>query len=154
MKRDTPEIGASRPRTVLGFDYGTVRIGVAVGQELLKTARPLAVLQSRGQRPDWPAIERLIHEWRPGLLVVGVPRHADASAAPLTEPALRFGRRLHGRYGLPVETIDERLSSWAAGHLTATHARLLRDGRHDAEAAALILDSWFNQGRRPDPPAQ
>ncbi len=133
------------PRTILAFDYGRLRIGVAVGQELTATAQPLAVLTPRRQHPDWDAIGRLIAEWRPDLLVVGVPSHGDGSANETTQRALRFSRQLHGRYRLPVDTIDERLSSQAAEERSVSRDQ--RKARVDPVAAALILESWFNQQR-------
>ncbi|MCP5424976.1 MAG: Holliday junction resolvase RuvX [Gammaproteobacteria bacterium] len=151
MKQDTPSTNPNRPRTVLGFDYGKVRIGTAIGQELLKTARPLVILQARDQRPDWPAIARLIDEWRPDLLVVGVPRHADASRSSLTAAALRFGRQLRGRYSLPVELIDEHLSSWAASQALPPQPSRTRATRDDARAAAMILETWFEHQDQAEP---
>lgn len=137
---------------MLAFDYGSVRIGVAVGSELTGSARPLATLAGR----DWTAIGRLIDEWRPDACVVGVPRHADGSDSNSTAQALRFARRLHGRFGLAVETIDERLSSHAADERIATSATLRRRGRQDRSArdryaAALILESWFHHAQAPQP---
>ncbi len=140
-------------RLALGFDFGRVRIGVAVGEGVTGSARPLRTLPVRGQRPDWDAISRLIAEWQPDLLVVGVPRHADDTANATTEAALRFSRQLHDRFHLPVATIDERLSSWEAEQrqLEASSAGHRRggDATLDAEAAAVILESWFNQHRSP-----
>lgn len=140
----------NKPRTVFGFDFGRKRIGVAVGQELIGTARPLTTLSGRPS-PDWVAIGRLIAQWQPVLLVVGIAYHADGTPNPTTEAALLFGRQLHERYQLPVETIDERLSSWEAADLFA-QSDLGRRGRQnestiDQVAAALILESWFNQQR-------
>ncbi len=136
------------PRTVLGFDFGRLRIGVAVGQELTATAQPLVTLTAR-QGPDWDAIARLIAEWRPQLLVVGLPRYADGGASDITRAALAFCRQLGRRYGLPVETMDERLSSHeAASRLAARPGRRRRTPPGvDPVAAAVILESWFNQPR-------
>ena len=138
---------ASHPRTVMGFDFGRVRIGVAIGQELTATASPLTTLQACRQQPDWERITQLIDQWRPALLVVGVPRHVDGSPNAVTAGALRFSRQLHGRYRLTVATIDERLSSRAADTLLPASRK--RPGRAavDATAAMLILESWFNQQR-------
>jgi putative Holliday junction resolvase len=134
-------------RTVLGFDFGQVRIGVAVGQELTGAARPLKTLAVREQRIDWQGIARLIADWQPDLLIVGIPRHADGSNNTITEAALRFGRRLHDRFRLPVETIDERLSSQAAENSRQSPPRS-RPGRRasslDAIAAAVIVETWLN----------
>ena len=136
----------------MGFDFGRVRIGVAIGQELTATASPLTTLTARNQQPDWDGITRLINQWRPALLVVGVPRHADGSPNAVTTAALRFSRQLHGRYQLAVTTIDEYLSSHAAAHWmlpASSSGRCQRSGRAsvDATAAMLILESWFNQQR-------
>jgi putative Holliday junction resolvase len=125
----------------LGFDFGERRIGVAVGQAVTGTARPLRVLPttSRGQ-PDWQAIEDLVREWRPEGVVVGVPRRDDGSDYPITPQTERFARQLHGRLNLRVETVDERLSSFEAS------LRLGFDKRTeavDAGAAAVILETWF-----------
>lgn len=138
-------------RLALGFDFGRVRIGVAVGEGVTGSARPLRTLPVRGQHPDWDAISRLIAEWQPDLLVVGVPRHADDTANATTVAALRFSRQLHGRFNLPVATIDERLSSWEAERRRSETATASRhrggDAALDAGAAAVILESWFNQQR-------
>jgi putative Holliday junction resolvase len=143
---------ASAPcRIALGFDFGRARIGIAVGEAVTGAAHPLRTLSTRQRRPDWDAIARLIVEWRPDMLVIGVPRHADDSANALTEAALRFSRQLHGRFKLPVATIDERLSSWEAEqrHFATAPAghRRNHDVALDAQAAAVILESWFNQQR-------
>lgn len=146
----TPEHGRAAPgpwRIALGFDFGQRRIGVAVGGALTGAARPLRILPTRQQHPDWEAIAGLIREWRPEGLVVGVPRHADDAASAMTEAALRFSRQLHGRFHLPVATIDERLSSWEAEQRQSETVRRRRNSQTsiDAQAAALILESWFNQ---------
>ena len=148
-----PPVAASSPaacRIALGFDFGRARIGVAVGEAVTGLARPLRTLPTRQQRPDWDAIARLIGEWRPDWLVVGVPRHADDTASATTTAALRFSRQLQGRFHLPVATIDERLSSWEAeqrGFETALGHRRSNDPTLDAQAAAVILESWFNHQR-------
>ncbi|MEW6691390.1 MAG: Holliday junction resolvase RuvX [Pseudomonadota bacterium] len=152
----------------LGFDFGERRIGVAVGQAVTGTARPLVVLptKNRGQ-PDWPAIERVLREWRPEGVVVGVPRRDDGSDYPVTPQAERFARQLHGRFGLRVETVDERLSSFEASDRFARSESGIADRRGrrpssmdgggqrlgfdkratavDAGAAAVILETWFSE---------
>jgi putative holliday junction resolvase len=125
-------------RTYLGFDYGTRRIGVAVGQSVTRTATALCTLEVRDGRIDWPAIAGLVAEWRPDGLVVGRPDPAGERPHPLGPAIERFARRLAGRYRLPVAFVDERLSSYAAG----------RDGQPgaaglDAAAARHILESWL-----------
>ena len=136
-------------RVALSFDFGRARIGVAVGEAVTGAARPLRTLSTRQQRPDWDAIARLIAEWRPDWLVVGVPRHADDTDSAMTTAALRFSRQLHGRFHLPVATMDERLSSWEAEQreFAAAGRRPGKDAVLDAQAAAIILESWFNDLR-------
>jgi putative Holliday junction resolvase len=143
-------ISVTGPRTVLGFDFGRSRIGIAVGQEITLAAHPLATLTVHKQKSVWVAIGQFVSEWKPDLLVVGVPRHADGSPNSTTLAALRFSRQLNGRYRLPVETIDERLSSLEAEAQIASKPR--PRNRHDKDsvdstAAALILESWFTQQR-------
>jgi len=135
--------------TFLGFDYGGRRLGVAVGESVTGAARPLVTLPSRDGQPDWTEVERLISEWRPAALVVGVPFHADGSESTSTRGARRLARRLSGRTGLVVHEVDERLSSHeaaqrlrAAGH-GVTSARDKQ--RLDAVAAQVILETWFQQ---------
>jgi putative Holliday junction resolvase len=120
----------------MAFDYGQRRTGVAVGQRLLGTARPLATVDALGDARFGP-IERLIKEWQPDALVVGVPRHPDGAAHENTHRAQRFGRQLHGRFRLPVHEVDERYSTVEA------HARGAKDA--DAAAAALLLEQFFSE---------
>ena len=124
-------------RVALGFDFGRARIGVAVGESITGAARPLRTLPARQQRPDWDAIARLIREWRPDWLVVGVPRHADDTASAMTEATLRFSRQLHGRFHLPVATLDERLSSWEAGQRQIETAKTQRCEQRDGVCVAF-----------------
>ncbi len=130
---------AASEMTVLGFDFGQQRIGVAVGQTVTRTASPLQTLRARAGQPDWSAVQQLIRAWQPTKLVIGMPSTADGALHPMAAPIKRFGQRLHGRFGLPVEYIDERLSSHAAGELTGGD-----QARTDAVAATLILETWLN----------
>ena len=138
-------------RTLLGFDYGTKHIGVAVGQELTATSTPLATLASRNENPDWAAISRMIEEWRPVALVVGVPLNLDGAEQAMTQAARRFARRLEGRYHLPVHLADERLSTVEAGRMLYERAadagtrRARRRREVDEVAAHLILQTYFSQ---------
>ncbi len=142
-ERIGPVISMPPPRTLMGFDYGRRRIGVAVGQELTASARPLATVTCG----DWQRIERLIAEWQPAALVVGVSRHGDDTASATTQRTLRFVAELAQRSGLPVHTIDERLSSheaeqrlWAAGGNPQRNKAAV-----DQLAAAVILESWLQE---------
>jgi putative Holliday junction resolvase len=134
----------SKPRLLLGFDFGSKRIGVAVGQELTGTARELLTLNNRDGAPDWEAITRLLAEWQPDALVVGLPLNLDGSEHEVSRMARRFGNRLRGRYNLPVFHIDERLSSSEAEALLSGQGRFDK-ADVDKMAARLILESWLNQ---------
>ncbi|MDD2814500.1 MAG: Holliday junction resolvase RuvX [Thiotrichaceae bacterium] len=128
---------------VLGFDYGRKRIGVAVGQNLTATAKALATLHCVQNKPDWDRIQRYIQEWQPQALIVGVPKHADGTSSESTEAALRFSRQLHGRYGLPVHTVDETLSSVEAA--SQLKQRKLAAHLLDAVSAEIILITWLSE---------
>ena len=130
-------------QTLLGFDYGQKRTGVAVGQTLTGTARALTTLNSRNGKPDWPGIEALLEEWQPDALVVGVPVHMDGTEQPMTEAARKFARQLQGRFNLPVHEAEERLSSDAAeAELGHAHDK----AAIDREAARIILEDWLGNG--------
>lgn len=133
--------------TVLAFDFGTKRIGVAVGEMMLKTARPLTTIAGEANAARFEAIGRLIDEWQPVRLVVGLPLALDGSEHEMTARSRRFANQLHGRYHLPVDFADERLSSATAEE--RLRARGVSAGRNkeavDAEAAAVILQSYFDR---------
>ena len=134
-------------RRVMACDFGTRRIGVAVGQELLGSGQPVALIPARDGIPDWQQIESLLEEWRPDLVVVGLPLNMDDTENDMCARARKFGKRLHGRYHVPVEMVDERLTSFEAkGEVMAAGGS--RDfGRHgvDDRAAVLILETFFQQ---------
>ncbi|MEO5344489.1 MAG: Holliday junction resolvase RuvX [Gammaproteobacteria bacterium SHHR-1] len=130
---------------LLGFDYGTRKIGVASGQDLTGQAAPLTTLAMVQQRPDWDAIGRLIAEWRPQRLIVGLPLNMDDTPTFLTERTRRFARQLEGRYRLPVELVDERLTSKAAKAEFGEFSKATRRLGLDAFAAKLILETWLAQ---------
>lgn len=121
-------------QVVLGFDFGARRIGVALGNSITRHARPLQVVAAAPSAARWDAIAVLIREWQPAQIVVGLPRHPDGAGHEMTALAERFGRQLAGRYGLPVAFVDERYSS----------AVLEPDARLDSDAAAVILQQWFD----------
>lgn len=132
---------AAPPQTLLGFDFGTRRIGVAIGQRVTGTSRALTTLAARDGQPDWAQVEQLIATWRPDALVVGLPLQLDGTRSDVTAAAERFARRLHGRFRLPVHLQDERLSSYAAE--AAMEGSRKRDD-FDAEAARIILQDWLD----------
>ncbi len=139
----------SGDRPLLGFDFGQRRIGVAIGNPLTAQARPLTAVAG-GERPDWDAIGTLIEEWQPQALVVGLPLRMDGTRSDISEAATRFANRLHGRLGLPVHMVDERLSSHEAssrlrGARQGGRARRVRKGETDAVAAQVILECWMEQ---------
>ena len=123
-------------RSFLAFDFGTRRTGVASGNTLLCRAQPLQTLAVEGDA-RFPAIARLIAEWQPDALVVGVPFHPDGAEHENTRRARRFARQLHGRFGLPVHEVDERY--------TTTEALATGAADADAAAAAIILDQFLRQ---------
>ncbi len=126
---------------VLGFDYGARRIGIAVGQPLTHTATPLETVRVTDAHPDWTAISRIIETWRPNALVVGVPFNLDGTEHAMTRAARRFGQQLHGRFNLPVHTVDERLSSHEAQSLRSEKRHSKQD--IDSLAAQVILHTWL-----------
>ena len=134
-------------RRAMAFDYGTRQIGVAVGQTLTGSAEPLTNLRARDGVPDWDQLARLIREWEPNVLVVGLPLNMDGSASDMSERAARFARRLNGRFLLPVETVDERLSTFEAKQHLKDQGRTpssYRDDPVDSLAAALLLQTWLS----------
>lgn len=127
--------------TLLGFDYGTRKIGIAVGQTITGSASPLATVRARGGQPDWTAIGRLIQEWCPVELVVGMPLNMDGTDAEPAPQARRFARQLEGRFRLPVHLADERLTTSQA--LSEVGHSVQHTDELDAYAAKLILETWL-----------
>ena len=136
----------ARIRSVLAFDFGLVQIGVAVGNTLLRSTQPLAILRAREGIPDWRALEQLVRDWQPDLLLVGDPLNMDGSDSELCERARKFARRLHGRLGLPVTLVDERLTSFEAKQISREQGHRGNYKRRpiDSQAAELVLQSWLN----------
>ncbi|MBB2997703.1 putative Holliday junction resolvase [Paraburkholderia tropica] len=129
--------------TLLAFDYGEKRIGVALGNVLTHSARALTVISNKSREYRFEAIGALLREWQPDLLVVGLPRHPDGTPHAMTQLATRFGNQLNGRFNLPVVWVDERYSSVDA------EARLRERGERaehiDAEAACVILQQYLDE---------
>jgi putative Holliday junction resolvase len=130
----------------LGFDYGLSRIGVATGQTLTQTASPLIALSAKNGMPQWEKIQELLDEWKPDLVVVGLPLHDDGSMSEMAERAKKFGQRIHGRFGVHVEFINEFQSTREArGHLNYRGKACDQDGKLDTTAASIILERWLGE---------
>lgn len=121
----------------MAFDFGLKRIGVAVGNSLLKQATPLKVIEAPTNDGKFAAIGALLQEWQPDLVVVGLPLHPDGAEHEMSLRCRRFANQLHGRYGLPAALVDERYTSAV---LTQQRGRLV-----DSDAAALILQQYFEE---------
>lgn len=134
-------------RTLLGFDFGMKNIGIAVGQELTHTANPLMAIKARDGIPDWQKIRQVLDEWQPQLLIVGLPLNMDGTEQEMTAAARRFGNRLHGRFNIPVEWQDERLTTYEALDQMGIRSKMDTRQRSDVDqlSAQLILQSWLNQ---------
>lgn len=126
------------PRTLLGFDFGTRRIGVALGNTITQTSRPLEIIPSEPVRPRFQRIEALLKEWQPDALVVGLALTTDGGEQEATARCRRFANQLHGRFGLPVVLQDERGSSLEAQDLLGRHVA------DDAMAASVILQRYLD----------
>lgn len=151
-------------RTLLGFDFGTKRIGIAIAQEITGTANPLVTVKAVKNKPDWESISKIIAEWQPDLLVVGLPLHMDGTEQDMTRSARRFSNQLNGRYQLPVALMDERLTSNEAESILSeqsgssgsqfrgsqSQSSQFRDSMFpdkaqiDMISAQLILQSWLS----------
>ena len=125
---------ASAPRSFLAFDFGTLRVGVASGNTVTRTATPLRTVAAVGDA-RFAALGKLIAEWQPSALVVGVPVHPDGAPHENTVRAQRFARQLHGRFRLPVHEVDERY--------TTTEAHAMGASDVDAASAAIILEQYL-----------
>ena len=141
--------GSIKPTgTIIAFDFGYRRIGVAVGQTLTGSASPLSVVPV-ANKPDWQAITVIVKEWKPAAIVVGLPLAEEGGETDMSKGARRFGRQLHGRYGIPVLYEDERLTSFGAEE-RFVDARARGEMRKkdaefkDAIAAQIILENWLH----------
>lgn len=149
---EAPPAGTALPErgTLLGFDFGLARIGVATGELETGQASALTTLHDEAGDARFKAIARLIAEWRPVALIVGIPRHLDGREHALTARCQRFANQLHGRFALPVRTVDERLSSVAAeSELADAGLKGWRERKAvlDAAAAQIILQTFLDARR-------
>lgn len=140
-----------RPPTVLAFDYGLRRIGVAAGNVITCTAEPVTTLRADRGRPDWDEVTACVNAWQPGIAVVGVPYNMDGSPGELTGLAQAFAADLAARFGIEVVTVDERLSSREAEDVlrrqrrSGTLGRRIRREDVDREAARVLLRQWLDR---------
>lgn len=140
---------------VLGFDFGMKYIGVAVGQSITKTAKPLTTLSAQEGIPQWNEIQHLIAEWKPKNLIVGIPLNMDGTEQPMTFKAREFGESLH-QFQLPVYEVDERLSSWEAKNRLFEDESLIKKTKDkktfiqetNAMAAAILVEQWLRDQNR------
>lgn len=123
--------------TVIAFDFGLKRIGVAVGNKLLKQATPLALIDEPTNDGKFKAIGALLGEWQPDTVVVGLPMHPDGAEHEMSVRCRRFANQIHGRYGIPAVLVDERYTSAVLQQQRGQHV--------DSDAAALILQQYFDQ---------
>lgn len=132
---------------VLAFDYGTASIGVAYGQSVTGTANELKPLKAQNGVPQWEAVQALLAEWQPQLVIVGLPLNMDGTESELAARARKFANRIHGRFGYPIALFDERLSTREAKEeaFERGHRGSFKDNPVDSIAARLILESWWRE---------
>lgn len=126
----------------MGFDFGTQSIGIAVGQEITRTATALKPLPAKDGTPNWDNLTQIVKEWQPSRFIVGMPFNMDGSDSELCKRAARFGGRLQGRFGISWVGVDERLSSFEVKSALKESGKKLK-GPIDSLAAKLILESWL-----------
>jgi len=133
------------PKVVMGFDFGTKKIGVAIGQTVTKSARALATIPAKEGIPNWQILDSLIKKWRPNAFVVGIPLNMDGTPQAVSAKAQAFAELLRSRYQLHVYEMDERLTTKAAKEQLFNEGgfKALQDGQVDRVAAQLILQNWF-----------
>ena len=136
-------------QTVLAFDFGTNSIGCAVGQSITGTAQGLPAFKAQDGIPNWDEIGKVINEWKPNVLVIGLPLNMDGTEQPLTQRAKKFANRLHGRFAIPIVLHDERLTTVEARSEIFARGgyKALKKGKVDSISACLILESWFENWR-------
>jgi putative Holliday junction resolvase len=147
MAKTDPLAAKLTKNTFIGFDFGNKKIGVAVGQAMTLTASPLQTIRSVNQTPNWELISKIIKEWQPKGLVVGISKQQNGEDNLITPRMRKFCRQLEGRYQIPVYQIDEALSTFEAKQLLFDDLHVSADKLwqvQDQLAAQLILQSWLN----------
>ncbi len=137
----------TKHETVIAIDYGLRNMGVAVGNTISRTARPLTIIGARDGVPDWGALTKLIEEWQPSRVIVGHPLNMDGSESDISHRVMKFARQIEGRCQIAVTLVDERLSSREAKAtaLSAGHHGDFSTTPIDDQAAAIILTTWLNE---------
>ena len=132
-------------KILMAFDFGKKRIGMAIGQTVTQSARPLTTLSAKDGTPDWQTLDALMKKWRPDACVVGIPLNMDGTEQPLTHIARAFANALKDQYNLPVYEMDERLTTKDARERLFAEGgyKALQEGQVDQVAAQLILQNWF-----------
>ncbi len=148
MSSKTATLGQLKPEQsleiVLGFDFGTKNLGIAVGNLLTETAQPITILKVTNNQPQWDEIQKLIHEWQPDAFIVGMPYTKDGTETEHLKIIRKFMNRLHGRFGLPVYEVDESHSS-ALSEQFIKPSQKGKKGVLDAISAAIIVERWLTQ---------
>ncbi|UNM97090.1 Holliday junction resolvase RuvX [Ignatzschineria rhizosphaerae] len=146
MNRKTPTLGQYKSdqtlEIVLGFDFGTKNLGVAVGNLLTETAQPISILKVTNNQPDWNAIQKLLDDWQPDAFIVGIPYTQDGTETEHIKIIRKFMNRLHGRYGLAVYEVDESYSS-SQSEQYLKPSQKGKKATLDAISAAIIVERWL-----------
>jgi putative Holliday junction resolvase len=134
-------------QTVMGFDFGTQKMGMATGNSLTGTGQPLPLFAMRDGIPDWDKLEQIIAQWQPDLFVVGLPLNMDDSESELSARARKFARRLKHRLNKPVWMLDERLTTRDARQLLQSYQQQGHGKKTSADslAAVMLIESWFRE---------
>ena len=132
-----------KTKLIMGFDFGTKKIGVAIGQMVTATATPISIIRVEKGVPNWFMLEKLINQWKPEHLVVGLPLNMDDSHSNMSRRALKFSSELENRFGIAVSNVDERLSTFEARQLYKSGSTENNQEELDDKVAALILESWL-----------
>ncbi|VAY02360.1 Putative Holliday junction resolvase [Arsenophonus endosymbiont of Aleurodicus dispersus] len=134
-------------RTIIAFDFGTLSVGIAIGQEITETAHPLTAIKTKNDKPNWLEIGKIIQEWQPKLAIVGLPLNMDGTEQPISNQARKFANRLQVVFDIQVKLHDERLTTIEArAHLFNIGGyRALNKSKIDSISSVFILESWFLQ---------
>ncbi len=134
-------------KTLMAFDYGKKRMGIAMGQRIIQSANGITCISAKDGKPNWDELDKLVKEWQPDAFVVGLPLNMDGSESDMSKRANKFSKRLHGRFGKPSFTIDERLSTFAAKQTAKAHGHKghYKSDPVDELAAQIILQTWLEE---------